>query len=153
MAGDKGLESLQVWRKSMNFAKRIHTEVLPVLPKEEIWALASQLRRAAQSIPANIAEGYGRFYIQESVRFCYIARGSLEETYSYLIYAQEVGYIPQTRCDELLGEIRDIHRMLNGYIAFLKRSKRGNDEPGNHYSVKELAEDYLTDFAPELPDS
>jgi four helix bundle protein len=153
MTGDKGLDSLQVWHRGLDFAVRIHKEVLPILPKEESWALANQLRRASQSIPANIAEGYGRYYFQESVRFCYIARGSLEETYSYLVYANEVGYLSEAKYNELLEEIKEIHRMLNGYITFLKRSKRGEHEPGNHFSIKELAEEYLIDPTPELPDS
>jgi len=75
----KGLESLQVWQRSLVFAVKICKEVIPLLPKDERWVMGLQLRRSAQSIPANIAEGYGRFYYQEGVRFCYIARGSLEE--------------------------------------------------------------------------
>lgn len=152
MAGDKGLDSLQVWRRSMDFAKRIHTDVLPALPKEETWALASQLRRSAQSVPANIAEGYGRYYFQETIRFCYIARGSLEETYSYLVFAREVGYLPEPEFTDLVKEVKEIHRMLNGYITFLKHSKRGEHEPGNHYSVSESGDEYAIDFAAELPD-
>jgi four helix bundle protein len=153
MAGDKSLDSLQVWRKSMDFALRIYKEVLPLLPKEENWALANQMRRAAQSIPANIAEGYGRYYFQETIRFCYITRGSLEETYSYLVFTREVGYLPEPEFTALVKEVGDIRRILNGYIAFLKQSKRGEHEPGNHYSVKELSEEYLIDPTPELPDS
>ena len=73
---EKGLETLLIWQRSLEFAKLVCKEVLPQLPSQENWALANQLRRAVQSIPANIAEGYGRYYFQESVRFCYIARGS-----------------------------------------------------------------------------
>ena len=83
MSDAKGLDSLEVWRRSIDFAKLIHDTVLPILPVEEKWGLAQQLRRASQSISANIAEGYGRYYYQEGVRFCYIARGSLEETISF----------------------------------------------------------------------
>ncbi len=53
----------------------------------------TNLRRSVQSIPANIAEGYGRFYYQESIRFCYIARGSLEETFNHITLAQQLHYL------------------------------------------------------------
>ncbi len=85
MTGDKGLETLLVWQKSLAFAVEVCKIILPKMPVQEKWPLVDQLRRSAQSIPANIAEGYGRFYFQESVRFCYIARGSLEETPAYII--------------------------------------------------------------------
>lgn len=77
-----GLEKLDVWRKAQSFAVHIHQEILPKLPKDEKWSLTQQIRRSSQSIPANIAEGHGRYYFQENVRFCYIARGSLEEVLS-----------------------------------------------------------------------
>ena len=86
----KSLETLETWRKSKEFSLRIYREVLPVLPSEEKWNLNQQLRRSSLSIPANIAEGYGRFYYQDNIRFCYIARGSLEETLSHLVIANEM---------------------------------------------------------------
>ena len=90
-----GLEKLDVWRSARDFAVRINKDVLPLLPPEEKWVLNQQIRRSSQSVPANIAEGHGRFYFQDNVRFCYIARGSLEETLSRLVYAQKVGYISE----------------------------------------------------------
>ncbi len=75
------------WRsgkKAKDFALRIYRDVLPLLPPEEKWNLIRRCRRSSLSIPANIAEGYGRFYYQEDIRFCYTARGSLEETFSHL---------------------------------------------------------------------
>ena len=79
-----GLEKLDVWCKARDFAVRVNKEILPLLPPEEKWSLNQQLRRSSQSVHANIAEGHGRFYFQDNVRFCYIARGSLEETLSVL---------------------------------------------------------------------
>ena len=70
-----GIETLKVWQKAMDLAVKVYREIIPLLPVEEKYALASQLRRSAQSIPANIAEGYGRYYYQDNIRFCYIARG------------------------------------------------------------------------------
>ena len=93
MSDTKGLTSLKVWQKSIELAEKIHKELIPTLPEEEKWALTSQIRRSSQSIGANIAEGYGRYYYQEGVRFSYIARGSLEETYSHLLFAQKMNYL------------------------------------------------------------
>ena len=133
MAGDKGLETLLVWQKSLAFAVEICKTILPKLPVQEKWSLVDQLRRSTQSIPANIAEGYGRFYFQESVRFCYIARGSLEETFSHLTLAHKLNYLDDETYKRLNGQIVELRRMISGYIAFLKESKRGASEPGaNH---------------------
>lgn len=91
----QGLETLEAWKRAKDFAVKVCKEVLPLLPAEEKWSLSQQIRRAIQSVPANIAEGHGRFYYQEAVRFCYIARGSLSETYTHITLARELGYIPE----------------------------------------------------------
>jgi four helix bundle protein len=101
------------------------------------------------SISANIAEGYGRFYYQDNVRFCYTARGSLEETLSHLVFSYEAKFIPETIFKELSTEGDEIERMLNGYIAYLKRSKQGANEPGSTYTVHEISELYTTEPAEE----
>jgi len=94
-----GLEKLDVWCKARDFAVRVNKEILPLLPPEEKWSLNQQIRRSSQSVPANIAEGHGRFYFQDNVRFCYIARGSLQETLSHIVYAYKVSYISETLCE------------------------------------------------------
>jgi four helix bundle protein len=95
MTESKGLETLQVWQKAIAFAITLQKNLLPSLPIEEKWALTSQLRRSVQSVPANIAEGFGRYYYQEGIHFCYLARGSLEETFSHVTLANKLGYISQ----------------------------------------------------------
>ena len=114
-----GLEKLDVWCKARDFAVRVNKEVLRLFPPEEKWSLKQQIRRSSQSIPANIAEGHGRFYFQDKVRICYIARGSLEETQSHIVYAYKVGYISETLYTslEIVGE--NLNRLINGYISFL----------------------------------
>jgi four helix bundle protein len=116
-----------------------------MLPDEEKWSLAIQLRRSSQSIPANIAEGYGRYYYQEGIRFCCIARGSLEEAYSQIVLAHQLGYISTNLHSSLLAEIQEVRRMLNGYITFLKRSKREAKEPGANISIDEAPASYIPD--------
>jgi len=137
-----GLEKLDVWCKARDFAIRVNKEMLSLLPPEEKWSLTQQIRRSSQSIPANIAEGHGRFYFQDNVRFCYIARGSLEETLSHTVYAYKVGYISETLYKSLEVDGENLNRLINGYISFLKRSKQGANEPGANYSVHEILPDY-----------
>ena len=110
-----------------------------------------QLRRSAQSIPANIAEGYGRFYFQEGVRFCYIARGSLEESFSHLTLAHQLGYLNDESYQQLNNRITELRMMINGYISFLKKSKRGISEPGAYDYIKEDSVAY--NINPDIPDS
>ena len=133
----QGLKKLQVWVRAKDFALRIYKQVLPLLPPEEKWSLGQQIRRSSVSVFANIAEGYGRFYYQDNVRFCYNARGSLEETLSHLVFSFEVDFIPAELYQELETEGEEIEKMLNGYIAFLKKSKQGANEPGANHAVQE----------------
>ena len=143
MTKKQGLEGLLAWQRGMSFAKRVYKEVIPLLPQEEKWAMGSQLRRAAASIPANIAEGYGRHYYQEGVRFSYIARGSLDETLTFLALASELDYLKPDLFEELRAEIYELKRIINGYISYLKKSKQGQDEPGSQSYIKELEPHYL----------
>src|SRR4030042_5654086 len=100
----QGLERLKVWKKARDLALDVYRNVLPLLPNEEKWGLNQQIRRSVQSVPANIAEGYGRYYYQENVRFCYLTRGSLEETLSHLVLAHELGYIPAAIYQQLIND-------------------------------------------------
>ena len=138
----EGLKRLKVWVRAKDFALKVYKQVLPSLPSEEKWNLNQQLRRSSSSISANIAEGYGRFYFQDNVRFCYIARGSLEETLSHLTFALEMNYISTELYKEFEAEGEEIDRMLNGYIGFLKKSKQGVNEPGANLVIHEEAAVY-----------
>jgi four helix bundle protein len=140
---EKGLEALQVWKDAIELAVDLCKRVIPMFPSEEEYALASQIRRSVQSIPANIAEGYGRYYYQEGIRYCYIARGSLEETKSHLILARQLGYLTDNDYLSRIKRIESLRRQLNGYIAYLKNNKRGANDPG--YSYRESLHEYKID--------
>jgi len=133
----RGLDHLEIWQVAINFAVYVQRSIIPQFPVEEKWGLSAQLRRSVQSIPANIAEGYGRYYFTENVRFCYIARGSLEETYSHLVMANRLDYLSSSDFQSCNTETIRLRQMLHGYIAFLKRSKRGENEPGAIHHVRE----------------
>ncbi len=145
-----GLETLEVWKKAEELAIFVYQEVLPKLPADEKWHLSQQIRRAVASVPANLAEGHGRFYYQDNVRFCYIARGSLIETYSHLVLAHDLKYIPNELFADLKQQIETQTRLINGYIAYLKRSKRGENEPGAHSNIREPETGYFIN-ATEIP--
>ena len=142
----QGLETLEAWKRAKDFAVKVCKEVLPLLPAEEKWSLSQQIRRAVQSVPANIAEGHGRFYYQEAIRFCYIARGSLSETYTHITLARELGYIPEKLFTDLRKQVEDLIRIINGYIAYLKRAKIGANEPGANHAVRDETASYLTEY-------
>ena len=139
----QGLETLDAWKKAQVLTLVVYREVLPLLPAEEKWNLNQQIRRSAQSVPANIAEGHGRFYYQDNVRFCYIARGSLTETYTHLVLVHDMKYIPDDLFNRLKAQIEELIRIINGYIAYLKRSKRGENEPGANQSIRESSPEYF----------
>ena len=139
------LDKLEVWMRAKDFALLIYKEVVPHLPADEKWNLTQQLKRAAQSIPANIAEGHGRYHFLDNVRFCYMARGSLVEVQSHMALVHELGYLS----DEIYGRMtihaESIGKQLNNYIAYLKRSKQGEKEMPAGYTVREEPEPYLFD--------
>ena len=138
----KSLESLETWCKAKEFSLRIYREVLTVLPPEEKWNLNQQIRRSCLSIPANIAEGYGRYYYQDNIRFCYIARGSLEETLSHLVVAREMNYLAKSLFDSLGQDGEKLTQLINGHIGYLKRSKQGHNEPGANSSIHDEVAPY-----------
>jgi four helix bundle protein len=143
-----GLERLQVWQKAHGFAVLVCKEILPLLPSEENYALNQQLRRSVQSIAANIGEAHGRYHFQDAIRFCYIARGSLEETLNHLLFAHDMGYIPEDKIIACRETWRDTARLLNGYIKHLNdnlRREKGTkfrDDDQDFYEAVDEMPDY-----------
>ena len=87
----RNYRELHAWQVSFSLARQIY-EVTATFPREEMFGLTSQLRRAAVSLPSNLAEGAGRASKKEFVQFVHIARGSLNEMETQLLLAQELGY-------------------------------------------------------------
>ena len=115
-----GLETLRVWQAAMAFVETIYHEVIPHLPSNERFALRDQLQRAVQSIPANLAEGYGRYHFADRIRFCYIARGSVEEVFTFLEIARRLNYISEDNHRQVQQELQRVKQMINGYIRYLR---------------------------------
>ncbi|MEZ0395614.1 MAG: four helix bundle protein [Anaerolineales bacterium] len=143
------LDQLEVWRLARDFAITVYKKVVPLLPASEKYNLTDQLKRAAASVPANIAEGHGRFYFQDNVRFCYIARGSLTEVQSHLSLAQALGFITPEIYSSITHEAEAVARSINGWIAYLKKAKMGANEPGASHVIHEFQAPYLLDSTTE----
>jgi four helix bundle protein len=104
----------------MDLAQKCY-EVTKLFPKEELFGLTSQIRRAAASIPANIAEGQGRQHTKEFLNFLSIARGSLMEVETHLLLCQRIGLLQEAKATELLTLTDEISRMLTGLRKSLER--------------------------------
>lgn len=84
-------------------------------------------------------------FIIRKISACYIARGSLTETYTHLVLAHDMGYISGELFNRLKSQIDELIRIINGYIAYLKRSKRGENEPGARHFIQESLPAYFTE--------
>jgi four helix bundle protein len=115
----KSYKELDVWQKAVSLAIDIY-KIAEKFPQSERFGLTSQIQRAVTSVPANIAEGWGRESTKEYIQFLHIARGSLLELETHLIIAQKLDYILKNQLDELLRTIEDIAKMLNRLISALK---------------------------------
>lgn len=109
------LTDLSVYRRSMILAEGIWADV-EGWPSFAKYSIGKQLTQAADSIAANTSEGHGRYHFGENRQFCYYARGSLQETITWLQKAQMRGLITEERYEELSPELIEIRQMLNGYI-------------------------------------
>ena len=109
----KGHRDLEVWQKAMQLVTDIYRETA-AFPRSEVYGLTNQVRRAAVSVPSNIAEGCGRSSKKEFAHFLCNARGSLLEVETQLEIAQNLGYLSDKSARELLSKTNEIGRMLNG---------------------------------------
>jgi four helix bundle protein len=107
---------LLVWQRSMDLVERIY-RITEKIPDRERWGLVSQMCRAAVSVPANIAEGYGRQSTGEYRHFLSIARGSLSELETHLLLSQRLGYLDAAEVPSVLNEVEEILKMLAGLIS------------------------------------
>jgi four helix bundle protein len=114
----KTFRDLIVWQKAHQFVLEIY-KFTSKFPKEENYGLTSQLRRAAISIPSNIAEGFIKRGKKDKVRFFNISQGSIEECRYYLILSNNLGY---GNIEVLISQIEEVGRLLGGYISSILTS-------------------------------
>jgi len=111
-------QDIVAWQKAHEFVLGVY-QITATFPKHELYALSSQMRRAAVSVPANIAEGFRRRGRGDKARFLNIAAGSLEESRYYLILAKDLGYCEDPRLTKLLA---DVSRLLDAYCRAIQNS-------------------------------
>jgi four helix bundle protein len=112
---------LEVWKKARILKNEIKV-LTESFPPEEKFRLTDQLIRSSRSVPANIAEGHGRYTYKDQLHFCIQARGSLSETLNHIIDAFDCLYITEDQLDYYKSFISELERMLNGYISFLRKN-------------------------------
>ena len=116
----QSFEQLLVWQKGHQYVLSIY-RITKLFPKEEIFGLVNQMRRAAASITANIAEGYAKISPKDKLRFYNISQGSLEETRNFVILSKDLGYITIEDKEFLEDQAAEVSRLLNSYcIALIK---------------------------------
>jgi four helix bundle protein len=117
-------EDLEVWKEARSLKKEI-IELVKTFPPEEKFRLIDQIKRSSRSVGTQIAEGHGRRTKPDELRFCVIGRGSLSETLNHFIDAFDEGYITEEQLNAYKIDIIKIEKLLNGYMAWLERSKEG----------------------------
>ena len=117
----RGYRDLVVWQKAMDVVSDVY-RLSKSWPKEELYGLTNQIRRAAVSVPANIAEGQGRTGKREFLHHLSIANGSLHETETLLLIALDLGFLDKPTCDELMVRTAEVGRLIGGLIRRLRES-------------------------------
>ena len=112
----KDFRDLKVWERAHQLVLRVYNQTRP-FPKEELYGLTSQLRRAAASVPTNIAEGCGRGTDPDFARFLQMAMGSASETDYLLLLCKDLGHLSEAEYGPLFASISEVKRMLAGLLA------------------------------------
>jgi four helix bundle protein len=111
----KNYQELNIWKRSVEMAIEIYN-TSKNFPKEDLYGLTSQMRRASVSIPSNIAEGFNRYHNKEFRQFLYVNLGSCAEVETQLFIAQRLNYVDQEKASKLIKELGEIGKMINSLI-------------------------------------
>ena len=115
-------KDLDVWKNGIELVVSVY-RITKNFPKDEMYGIVNQIRRAAVSIPSNIAEGAGRNHDREFIQFLYVALGSLAELDTQILISQRLGYVNEQEEDSLNDLIKLIRAQLSGLIKYLKEKK------------------------------
>lgn len=121
----KEFYDLDVWKKGHELVLEIY-KITKDFPKEEKFGITDQLRRAASSITANIAEGFERYHFNDKIKFYYQARGSVAEVQNFLLLSRDLRYIEIQQCKELNKQADIIRQLINGLIRSIGNQKNSN---------------------------
>ena len=114
-------KDLRVWQLSIEFATHVY-KLTSAYPRDEIFGIVSQLRRAAVSVPSNIAEGYARGSNREKLHFLRISSGSMSEIETQLLLSLNFGYISEKECEEITTELTSLWKQINALISAIKKT-------------------------------
>jgi four helix bundle protein len=106
---------LDVWKEARTLVKMVY-DAISLYPREELFGLQSQIKRAVVSIPSNIAEGCGRNHRKDSLQFFYIARGSAYELETQLYLSFDLNFLSEERLNSLLHKLQSVRMLLSGLI-------------------------------------
>ena len=134
MARSKSYRELIVWQKAMSLARQAYT-LTRGLPKSEAYVLLTQVRRAAVSVPSNIAEGHGRLTDSQFRHFLGNARGSLYEMQTQVELAGGLGYIEEKLVEELMVQGGEVARLINGLVSVLGKTTGGEIKDHHAHSI------------------
>ena len=120
-------KDLNTWQKAMDLTTEVY-RLTKKLPKDELYGLTNQLRRAAVSIPSNIAEGNARFSTKEYLHFLSITRGSVAEVETQLLLCVRLKYLAQEDIEAALSLLNETGRMLNSMIKKLREKESATED-------------------------
>ena len=123
-----GCRDLVVWQRAMDVVVTAY-RLTKTFPADERYVLVQQVRRAAVSIPSNIAEGHGRNHLGDYLRHLSIARGSVMELETQLLIAGRLGYLRREHEDQVLADTAEVGRMLSGLLRTLEQRYRPQRQP------------------------
>jgi four helix bundle protein len=124
----KSFEDLTVWQEAHKLTLEVY-KLTAKFPGTEKYGVVSQLRRCSSSVPANIAEGFGRATTRELLRCLQIARGELEETRYFVLLSRDLGYVTSQDCENVDQHCNSIGRLINALGSSLKRRLALGGEP------------------------
>ncbi len=119
MAKIESFTGLNVWQEGHRLVIAIY-RTTEAFPKAETYSLVDQMRRAAASVTANVAEGWGRQTYKERLQYCYLAQGSLTELKNFLLIARDVAYLEQKDFGDLAQQANLTHKLLQGFLQKTK---------------------------------
>ena len=119
----KDYRDLIVWQRAMDLVELIY-KLTRLFPRDEQFGLTVQVRRAAVSVPSNIAEGQGRHTTREFLQFLSIASGSLKEVQTHVLIAQRLGYLNEEKASQAMNLAEEVGRLHSGLVASLEAKTR-----------------------------
>ena len=131
---------MECYKLALDVVVNAH-EFARILPADEKYDMARQVRRSSKSVTANIAEGYGRYHYLDSLKFYSNARGSLNETLGHFINGHVLEYIDQAYFEQLYNVTRQAEKALNGFMSYVRKQRAGHELYGDR-AVRETPAEY-----------